>query len=205
MERRFSSYGGPATVETREDGTRTISGVGAVFYRDGDTATEYRLARNIVERVAPDAFDRALADGDDARGLFNHDSNHLLGRVSSGTMRLSKGDDGLRYEIDLPDTQSGRDVAASIERGDLTGSSFAFVVDAVEWSEDGEDDVRTIKSVRLFDVGPVTFPAYEGTTTGVRSEGDADEAIASRDEWRSKRRQRNARAKAARARSIDVS
>lgn len=192
MERRYTKAAA-ATIETREDGGKTLVGLGAVFYTPGVEGTEYRLGRGMVERIAPEAFDRALSDGDDARGLFNHDSNHILGRVSSGTMRLSKVAEGLRYEIDLPDTQAGRDVAESVDRGDLTGSSFAFRVESVDWTEEQEVNVRTIRSVELFDTGPVTYPAYLSTTTGIRAESEADEA------WEGlqnhKRRQREHRAK----------
>ena len=55
------------------------------------------------------------------RALFNHERGALLGRTCSGTLRLSEDGTGLRYEIDLPDTTVGRDVAALLERGDLTG------------------------------------------------------------------------------------
>ncbi len=179
MERRFTSGGTSAKVETRDDGKKVLVGIGAVFYREGKEGTEYQLGRSVVERIADTAFDEALSRNDDARGLFNHNPDHLLGRVSSGTMRLRKEGDGLAYEIDLPDTQTARDVEASIERGDLTGSSFAFTVDRATWIEEEERDIRQIDSVKLFDVGPVTYPAYEGTTTGLRSDDDASEAMES--------------------------
>ncbi|MCT7656157.1 HK97 family phage prohead protease [Oceanimonas sp. NS1] len=61
------------------------------------------------------------------RALFNHDPNFVLGRTRSGTLALSVDADGLRYEIDPPDTQTVRDlVLAPLARGDITGSSFAF-------------------------------------------------------------------------------
>ena len=78
---------------------------------------------------------------------------------------------GLRYQIDLPDTQLGRDVATIIERGDVSGSSFAFAVNdkGSEVTRDGEQMVRTITDVSLFDVGPVTYPAYQATSTAKRN------------------------------------
>jgi HK97 family phage prohead protease len=125
MERRMTPTG-DVKVETRADGGQTLVGYAAVFYRDGDAGTEYRLGPDVVERIAPTAFNRALQEKHDARALFNHDPNMLLGRAGAGTLRLSVDARGLRYEIDLPETNVGKDVAASISRGDLSGSSFAF-------------------------------------------------------------------------------
>ncbi len=185
MERRMTPAG-EIKVESRADGGKMIVGYGAVFHREGDAGTEYRLARDVVERIAPTAFNRAIKEKHDARALFNHDPNMLLGRAGAGTLRLSVDERGLRYEIDIPDTQVGKDVATSIARGDLTGSSFAFSINGKEGQrfEKGKDvDVRHILDVALFDVGPVTYPAYEGTTTGMRS-GECQDAIGARDEWR---------------------
>jgi HK97 family phage prohead protease len=184
MERRMTPAG-EIRVENRADGGKMIVGYGAVFHRDGEAGTEYRPAPDIVERIASTAFDRALATKQDARGLFNHDPNMLLGRAAAGTLRMAADAKGLRYEIDLPDTQVGKDVAASIARGDLTGSSFSFRINgkAGQRFDKGDGfDVRNILDVDLYDVGPVTFPAYEGTTTGMRS-GDCDDAVEARAQW----------------------
>jgi hypothetical protein len=175
MERRFVAKGvAPVKIETRTDGGKKIVGYGAVFYDPANASgTEYQLGERMQERISPAAFDRAIAENHDARGLYNHDPSHLLGRTASGTMRLSRDAKGLRYEIDLPDTQTGRDVAISIERGDLTGSSFAFVATRTTWSEEQRGDagimIRSIDDLDLYDTGPVTYPAYEATSTGLRS------------------------------------
>tara|TARA_R100001594_G_scaffold138356_1_gene181965 strand:- start:684 stop:1295 length:612 start_codon:yes stop_codon:yes gene_type:complete len=170
MEKRHATN---QRVEIRreENQPATISGYAAVFYRADQPGTEFRLADDYVERIQPGAFDNALKNADDARALFNHDSNQVLGRVSSGTLRLNVDEVGLRYQIDLPDTQLGRDVATIIERGDVSGSSFAFSVNdkGSEVTRDGEQMVRTITDVSLFDVGPVTYPAYQATSTAKRN------------------------------------
>jgi HK97 family phage prohead protease len=184
MERRMTPTG-DVKVETRADGSKAITGYAAVFHRDGEPGTEYRLGPDIVERIAPTAFNRAIQEKHDARALFNHDPNMLLGRASAGTLRLSVDQRGLRYEIDIPDTNVGKDVATSIARGDLSGSSFAFRINGKggqRFEKGKEQDVRNIIDVDLFDVGPVTYPAYEGTTTGLRSR-ECDDAIKARDEW----------------------
>ena len=190
MERRMTPSG-EVRVENRADGGKMLVGYGAVFYRDGEAGTEYRLGTDVVERISPTAFNRAIQEKHDARALFNHDPNMLLGRASAGTLRLSVDKVGLRYEIDLPDTQAGKDVATSTARGDLKGSSFSFSINGKEGQrfEKGKDyDVRHIVDVDLFDVGPVTYPAYEGTSTALRS-GDCSDAFEAVNGWRKEREQ----------------
>ncbi|WP_417745073.1 HK97 family phage prohead protease [Rosistilla oblonga] len=144
-----------------------IRGYGAVYYVEGDESTEYWLYDDIVERIRPGAFDRAIAERQDVRGLFNHDTSMVLGRTVSGTMRLVSDAIGLAYEIDL-DSEIGlhADVARMVDRGDVSGSSFWFQPKRVSWTETDTFAVRWIEDVDLFDTGPVTFPAYGGSTAG---------------------------------------
>ncbi|MBL8819094.1 MAG: HK97 family phage prohead protease [Planctomyces sp.] len=156
-----------------------ITGLAAVFYNANDSAnTQYRLWDNYFERIMPGAFDRAVKE-DDVRALQNHDPRLLLGRSSNNTLQLEVTKEGLSYRISPPPTMVGRDTVTLLERGDLDGSSFAFTISrgGVEWTEeevevDGNKItlyIRNIKSVDLYDVGPVTYPAYSGTTAGTRS------------------------------------
>lgn len=190
-------------IETRADGGKTLVGYGAVFFRADDPGTEYRLGSDLYERVSRTAFDRAIKEKADVRGLYNHNPNVILGRTAAGTMRLSVDDTGLRYEIDLPDTTQARDVAALIERGDVTGSSFSFRTIKQSFSRDSSRraDVRQLEDLEVLDVGPVTFPAYEATTAAMRAEGDGAEAVTDRDAWA---RQREAESVAVRLRAIDI-
>ncbi len=122
------------------------------------------------ERIRPGAFAETLAQ-DDVRALFNHDPNLILGRNRAGTLRLIEDGRGLKIEIDPPDTQSARDLMVSIARGDITQMSFGFAVkpDGQLWEKDAEGRVlRTLTSVRLFDISPVVFPAYPETAVAVR-------------------------------------
>lgn len=178
IERRFSG-----ACEVRADSeSNNLMGHAAVYYRKGDDATQFSLGAGAVERIMPGAFDAAIEREDDVRALFNHDSNHVLGRTASGTLRLEADETGLRYEVDLPDTTTARDVRQSIARGDISGSSFAFIADDVTWSREDGMDVREIRSVRLYDVGPVTYPAYESTTTATRAMDELAEVRSARDE-----------------------
>jgi HK97 family phage prohead protease len=167
-----------------DDASEVIAGIGAVYY-DGSKRTEYQIkfsdGYTIRERIMPGAFDDVL--NADVRGLFNHEPTLLLGRTSAGTMRLTSDAEGLRYEIDPPDTSTGRDVMESIRRGDLSGSSFWFQVapDGQRWIDTDSESIREITQFSsLFDVGPVTFPAYEATTTGLRDEESVRKEIEAR-------------------------
>lgn len=127
-------------------------------------------------------FDDVL--NDDVRGLFNHDPNFILGRSSAGTLSLSVDERGLRYDIVAPDTPTICDLVLSpMLRGDINQSSFAFRVarDGESWYEDDEGIViREITRIsRLYDVSPVTYPAYQDADSGVRSMKAWQEARAS--------------------------
>lgn len=123
------------------------------------------------EQIVPGAFADAI-QGDDVRALFNHDPNFVLGRNRSKTLTLSEDTRGLAIDILLPDTQTVRDlVVAPIERGDVSQMSFAFSVKpgGQDWAKDDEGRVvRTLKRLRLYDVSPVTYPAYPQTDIAVR-------------------------------------
>lgn len=165
MDRRYSDLA--VTLEEREEGQPAIRGVAAVYYREGDPTTEYRLWDGAVERIQPGAFDRAVAE-DDVRALFNHDPSLILGRSKAGTLKLELQEDGLHYVATPSDTSIYRDVTEHLRRGDVDGSSFAFVATDVRWDKDGDTEVRTILQVSLYDVGPVTYPAYQATEAGYR-------------------------------------
>lgn len=184
VERRYTRQLGPVRLEQRADGQPpVITGYAAVFYDANDPGTEYRLYDDVVERIMPGAFTRALAE-DDVRALFNHDANRVLGRSAAGTLRLSVDAKGLRYEIDPPDTQTARDLVTSIRRGDINGSSFGFVPRATTYRKNDAGGYAVERSdVQLFDVSPVTFPAYASTDAGVRADGDAESVRREVEAW----------------------
>lgn len=125
-----------------------------------------------VEQIDRHAFDAVLKDKDtDTRALINHDSAMLLGRQSSGTLRLGVDNTGLQFEVDLPDTSYARDLRVLVERGDLTGASFGFVPGQETWDKapDGRARRTWVTVRQLVDVSPVTFPAYDGTAVSLRA------------------------------------
>lgn len=119
------------------------------------------------EKVKRGAFQESL-DRDDIRALFNHDPNYVLGRNKSGTLELKEDGQGLLVRIKPPDTQWARDLQISIERGDINQMSFGFTVEEDEWRSEDGCDVRELRKVKLYDVSPVTYPAYSATDVGVR-------------------------------------
>jgi HK97 family phage prohead protease len=185
IQRRYTAARSRVGIQKRADGKPVIAGYAAVFYRADDPGTEYRLWDDVFERIKPGAFDAAIGR-DDVRGLFNHDPSEILGRSTAGTLRLSIDDTGLRYEIDPPEW-AGKYVE-SIGRGDITGSSFGFVPETTAYRDEKRDgrDVIVIEreAVSLFDVSPVTFPAYESTSAELRSAGPVDAARSEVEAWR---------------------
>lgn len=165
MERRAFALDA-IQIETRDDGKRRLIGHAAVFNSLSEDMGGFR------EQILPGTFAEAI-QSDDVRALFNHDPNFVLGRNRANTLKLAEDARGLKIEIDLPDTQTVRDlVVAPIERGDVSQMSFGFAVrpGGQDWAKDDEGrTIRTLKKVRLFDVSPVTFPAYPQTDVAVRS------------------------------------
>jgi len=167
------------TVELRaEEGEAPkITGHAAVF----DTPADIYGFEEVIRKGA---FTEAIKK-DDVRALWNHNPDYVLGRTKSGTLRLSEDDVGLAIENDPPDTQWAKDLMVSMQRGDVDQMSFGFIVDEEKWSKrDGEPDLREILKARLFDVSPVTFPAYEETDVSValrNAPDDVKERILSAD------------------------
>ncbi len=163
IERRILS----SQLEVRTEGdVRTLVGHAAVFNRDSEL-----LYGSFIERIAPGAFAKSLAKPDDVRALINHDPNLILGRNLSGTLTLREDETGLRVEIDPPKTSYAADLLESTRRGDISQMSFGFetIKDQWERGQNGAPDIRTLIEVKLFDVSPVTFPAYPDTDVAVRS------------------------------------
>lgn len=176
MEQRFNENHN-LQIEIRGD-QQSITGLASVFY-NGKPETEYRLWEGAVERIQPTAFDSALTSGE-VVSYYNHDSNYLLGKRSSGTLELRKTANGLEYSVKFdatdPDHQK---VVSKIKRGDISGSSFQFQVRKDNWKQEGNTKVRYIEDVNLIEVGPVNQPAYSGAGASFRTVGEIDEAKAS--------------------------
>lgn len=145
----------------------TIHGLAAVFNSLSSDLGGFR------EKIAPGAFKSCISGNSDVRALFNHNPDMILGRTSAKTLRLAESSKGLEFEIDLPGTSYAKDLQASMKRGDINQCSFGFKVDegGDTWQKDAAGMwTRTIHVVsRLYDIGPVTFPAYAQTECALTS------------------------------------
>lgn len=147
------------TAEIRAKGRR-LEGYAATF---GQAAT---IGGRFSETIAPGAFAGSLRSREDILALVDHDSGRVLARTRSGTLRLSEDRHGLAFDLDVPDTQAGRDVLALAERGDVGGMSFGFT--ALDEKRDG--DRRELRAVELHEISVVlAWPAYSQTTVQARS------------------------------------
>ena len=161
-ERRFFTE--PVGFEER-DGVKDeniIEGYAAVFNKDSVDFGGWH------ERIAPGAFSDVIKD--DAVVLLNHDMNLVLGRNGVNTI-ITQDEIGLKYRTILPDTTLAKDTRELIKQKIIHQSSFAFTVAEQEWRHsEGAPSVRTIKKIkRLYDVSPVTSPAYPDATVGSRA------------------------------------
>lgn len=146
-----------------EDSGNHLVGHAAVFDVTADIGGFFR------EKIARGAFDKTLADKADVRALLNHDPNYVLARTTSGTLKLSTDDKGLFTDTDVAPTSMGKDVLILVKRGDITQMSFCFQAVKEEWDEtDPEHPVRTITEAKLYDISPVTYPAYPTTDVSAR-------------------------------------
>lgn len=171
MERRFT----PGIVELRDaEGagkSPIIGGYAAKFNARSEDMGWGDV--KFFEVIEPGFFDNVL--GDDVRCLFNHDSNKILGRTASKTMRISQDATGLAYACDAAEEQSyTRDLIISLRRKDVTQSSFAFRIkrEGQRWEEQGDTIIRTLLkggASRLYDTSPVTYPAYPSATSEART------------------------------------
>ena len=149
-------------MENAEYEGNTIRGYAAVYNSDSEWMGGF------YEQIEAGAFDSVLDN--DVRAYFNHDENLLLGRVSSGTLRISTDKRGLFYEVDLPNTTYANDLVELMKRGDVNQSSFAFLIEQDRWEQRDGITYRIIEKVsRLLDVSPVAQPAYPDATSELKT------------------------------------
>ena len=161
LERRLIGEVSGLVVKQDDNGRTVIRGYAAVF------ESESQDLGGFVEIVERGAFDDVMRSNPDVFGKYNHE--RVIGRTTSGTMRLMVDERGLRYEIDPP--RSAADVVELIERGDVRGSSFAFRSRPADESWTRDANGRMIRRIKKFsflgDAGPVDTPAYLATETYV--------------------------------------
>lgn len=158
MERR--NYKTEIELRDHQD-EKIVRGYAALYNSDSEDLGGF------TERIAPGFFDGVL--GDDVRALRDHTPSMVLGRTKSGTLTIGTDERGLWYEYTDPDTSYSRDLLKSMKRGDVDQSSFGFSVEKDNWEEVDGRTIRTLlKAGRLYDVSPVTYPAYPDTSVAQR-------------------------------------
>ncbi|HMY34817.1 MAG TPA: HK97 family phage prohead protease [bacterium] len=165
IERRY--FDSNFEVRKMDDGKHRVCGYALRF------GVSYDMGW-FTEEISRTALDNA--DMTDVRILFNHDPNQILGRTSAGTATVRVDDNGLWYEAELPNSPNGENVRVALERGDVTQSSWGFMLrydDNTQgdlWQRKNGKDHRTITDVSaVFDASPVTFPANPETSAAKRS------------------------------------
>ena len=161
LERRLIADAPGLEVKADENGRTVIRGYAAVV------ESESQDLGGFIEIIERGAFDEVMRSNPDVFGKYNHE--RVIGRTSSGTMRLMVDERGLRYEIDPP--RAAADVVELIERGDVRGSSFAFRSSPKDETWQRDANGRMIRRIKKFsflgDAGPVDTPAYLATETYV--------------------------------------
>jgi HK97 family phage prohead protease len=123
-----------------------------------------------------------LTDLKDVRFLVNHNTDMIpLARSrnnnENSTMQLSVVPEGMdiRVDLDTENNAEAKSLYSAVSRGDISGMSFMFTVDADSWDElESDHPTRTITSIgKVFEVSAVTFPAYEATSIQARGLSEA--------------------------------
>lgn len=142
---------------------KIISGYFIVF----DTETE--LYPGVREEVSPDAL--VGVDLSDVKALIDHDTAKVLGRTKANTLSLSVDSKGLYGEIIVNESdQEAMNLYSRVQRGDVDQCSFGFEILNEEMIQNSDGTVKfIIKSINLYEVSVVTFPAYQETAVEARS------------------------------------
>ena len=152
-----------STGNLRSNG-KTLHGFAAIFNSEADLG-------GFVEVIRNGAFRKSLEGGSNIRALYHPDGSALLGTTRGRTLQLREDPHGLAFELALPDTTHGRDLAILVDRGDVAGCSFGFrVPDGGErWEERGSTMVRELLTVDLVEITLTSDPAYQDTSVALRN------------------------------------
>ena len=156
-------------LEIRSNGTlsatgKTLTGYAAVFNSEA-------VLGDFSEVIRQGAFAKSLATGSNIRALHQQQGDALLGTTRGGTLQLREDAKGLAFELALPDTSHGKDLAILVGRGDVAGCSFGFRVapGGDRWEQRGATLVRELIDVELVEITLTSDPAYQDTTVAMRS------------------------------------
>lgn len=183
QERREGLLAAPLQLRALPTEVRADAGIAGYGSVTNQTTTIEGFFDEWDEEVAPGAWTKTLSESARIMSMFNHDPNRLLGATDAGTLRLSEDDVGLLYDVDInEDDPLAVSVRAQVERGDVHGSSVWFQAVREEWTQPDDTNelerpLRRITEAKLFEVGPVTWPAFEQTTAAARSAASIDATL----------------------------
>jgi HK97 family phage prohead protease len=142
-----------------------VEGYGIVYDQ------EVELLPGFFEKVSRKAFTKSLAKRDVIKSYFNHDSEKVLSTTNSNPPLTFRDDEkGLYYISPIPPTTYGEDLKINLQRKNVSGSSFAFIVSDEDWEERKDGTIhRNIREGEIFEIGPVTDPAYVQTGAALRT------------------------------------
>ena len=154
---------------------RYVDGLGIVYDR------EVEIWPGFFETIAPGAFGRSVK-GAEIKSFFNHNPDFVLSTTrSKPALHLEETEKGLRFKSPIPPTSYGEDLRVNLERKNVRGASFSFTVtkDVVTIDERG-DVHRRITEGDMYEIGPVTNPAYPQAKVGLRDAETAAREIRER-------------------------
>lgn len=159
-------------ARSSDDGEKKVlSGYAAKFNEESLPLRDW-WGDTFVEVISPGAFKKSL-ETNSVKALYNHNADHVLGSTKSGTLMVTEDAVGLRFDLDLPNTQVANDLYESVQRGDIDGVSFGFRCKEDKWAETkldgGWKTIRTLREIELIEISPTPFPAYEATEVDCRS------------------------------------
>jgi HK97 family phage prohead protease len=173
MEQKITrAYDFEMRTEKNEEHGDHVVGMPIVF----DSRTDLGFFDEMIDSHALDNTDLK-----DVRFLVNHDTSKIpLARSrnnnanSTMQMEITEAGMNIRVDLDTENNSDARNLYSAIKRGDISGMSFAFLVDGEEWTDlESDHPTRTITSIsRVLEVSAVTFPAYEATSISARSEDE---------------------------------
>jgi HK97 family phage prohead protease len=155
-------------IELRKDAETSeqkyVDGIGVIYDR------EEQLWDGYYEKIDRMAFKDCLSKNPEIKSFFNHDPNYVLStNTSNPALVITDMGDGLFFSSPIPDTSYGKDLIENLSRGNVKGASFTFTVDADDVSTDRNGDYhRTIMKATIYELGPVTNPAYVQTQVSLR-------------------------------------
>lgn len=185
MEHRTMQMSGMKIREDLLNGKRRLEGYFAVFDQP------YEVYPGWIETIAPGAFSRALASGQDVKVLWNHNADIVLGSTGNKTADLREDQRGLFGGVEINEQdQDAKNAYARVDRGDVNGCSFGFEISRMEesWDEDGTYRTRILEVSPLYEVSPCTFPAYAQTSITSRAQEQLAEVREKLENARKKKR-----------------